>query len=67
MSTTTRTDTAAGPVWLPSRSADHSRDEHIQGAWSLVIERWRVIGRIGWQVVSETYPAEEEVLSANRH
>jgi hypothetical protein len=61
-----RTDVISGPAWLPRHPATTSRSEYSQGDWELVIERRQVIGRIGWQRVTETYrmPSSVTVLPA---
>jgi hypothetical protein len=57
--TQTRTEITAGPVWLPPGRASYSRDTHQQNGWTLVIERWQITGRLGWQRITETWPAPE--------
>jgi len=42
--------------WLPPRAADWQRDEQIQGRYSLVRESRKLAGRLGYLVITETYP-----------
>jgi hypothetical protein len=50
-----RIEIASGPVWMNHEPATTSVTEHASGEWSLVIERWQVLGRLGWQRITEKY------------
>lgn len=54
---TARTEIVVGMVLLGPLPSAYERAEHAQGSWSLVIERWQIIGRLGWQRVTETWSA----------
>ena len=64
MSGELRTEVTSGPAWLPRHPATTSRSEYAQGDWELTVERWQVIGRIGWQRITEKYrmPSSVTVL-----
>lgn len=57
VTSSTRTEVVAGLVLLAANPVPWERHEHTNGGWSLVIERWQIIGRVGWQRVTETWPA----------
>lgn len=48
-----RSETYSGPVWLPGSAADESRQITEEGEWGQVIERRRLVGRLGWQRITE--------------
>jgi hypothetical protein len=44
--------------WLPPGRADWYRDDESSGDWSRTEETWRLIGRIGYRVTTENFPAQ---------
>lgn len=55
-----RSETCSGPVWLPEDAAEESRRIIEEGSLSQVIERRRLVGRIGWQRITEHWSAPEQ-------
>lgn len=53
-------ETYSGPVWMPATAADQSRWNEQHGGWEQTIERRRIVGRVGWQRVTESYWHEGE-------
>jgi hypothetical protein len=50
-----RREVTRGLVWLPPGAADRWRFSEISESWSLTRETWRILGRLGWIVVTEKY------------
>lgn len=55
MSRAIRIEKTAGPVWLPRRPARKSRYTKVQGDSELKIEQRSILGRLGWQQVTQTF------------
>jgi hypothetical protein len=54
--TAIRREVTRALCWLPPRAANWQRDEETQGGYSLIREARRLTGRIGYLVITETYP-----------
>ena len=53
-------ETYSGPVWLPATAADRSSQSEQDGGWEQTIERRRLVGRIGWQRITENWQSPGE-------
>jgi hypothetical protein len=52
---TSRREVTRGLVWLPRSTAYRWRFSEVSESWSLTRETWRILGRLGWIVVTEKY------------
>lgn len=50
-----RSETYSGPVWLPATAADESHWSEQDGGWGQTIDRRRIVGRLGWQRITEIW------------
>lgn len=56
LATKTRTETVQGLVWLTKGYVASEMFSHTDGDYVLEVERYSIIGRLGWQIVRETQP-----------